>query len=166
MGVARSHWGLAVAFFWLGDYEAVLAHAEQCRAVFHKTGRTFDLGWALHMEGSAKVALGDFDGAGALFTDALDIFAGSGDASGLYLLLADFALLAEATGDPARALRLFAAAARLGDETGAGLLAAEIARYPRHRRAEDQVDAATAEALSAEGYAMTREEAVTYALQR
>ena len=166
VGVARSHWGLSVAYFWMGDYEAVLPHAERSRPVFLQTGKTFDLGWSLHIEASARMALGDIDGARAMFTDALDIFSVSGDASGLYLLLADFALLAEAEGDPARALRLFAAAARLGDETGAGLLKAEIDRYPRKRRAEDEVDAATEEALTAEGYAMTREEAVAYALRR
>lgn len=73
------------------------------------------------------------------------------------------AFLAEATGDPERALRLLGAVARLSDETGAGLLEPQLDRYPRRDPAEEQYDAATVAALKAEGYAMTRDEAIAYA---
>ncbi|MPZ72504.1 MAG: tetratricopeptide repeat protein [Nitriliruptorales bacterium] len=162
LGAAKAHWGLSTTCFWVGDYDAMQHHAQLCVPVFRRAGATFDLAWSLHMAGLAAFAHGEHESARSMFTEALDLFLTSSDASGLYLVLANFALLSEASDQPERALRLLGAAARLGDETGVGLLEPQIDRYPRTKHAEDAFDAATVQALRAEGYAMSRDEAVAY----
>ncbi|HUH06524.1 MAG TPA: tetratricopeptide repeat protein [Egibacteraceae bacterium] len=165
LGVARVHWGLMSNAWTSRDYETMREHGNRCIPVFRAAGGTFDLAWALHMQGTAEFALGDYDAARALFVEALEMFTQLGDASAYHLVLADFAFLAEATGDPERALRLLGAVARLSDETGAGLLEPQLDRYPRRTPAEGLYDAERVEALKAEGYAMTRDDAIAYALQ-
>jgi predicted ATPase len=166
MGRARCHWGLAVGSFWIGDFDAMHGHSELCVPVFRATGQTFDLAWALHMWGLAEATRSNLDAARPLFVEALELFIETDDVSGLYLVLADFAILAETSGEPTRALRLFGAVERLAEVTGAGLFEGQVNLYPRTRRAEDEFDAETIAALRAEGYALSRDEAVAYALER
>ena len=165
IGIAKAHWGMGVASLWLRDYDAMREHSEECLPVFRQSGATYDLAWALHMAGLGEHARGGYTRARSLFIEALELFMKSSDTSGLYLVLVDFALLFEATGHPDRALRLLGAVNRLGQETGAGLAYPQLDLYPRKQRAEDAFDTATVEALRAEGHAMSREEAVAYALK-
>ena len=166
IGIAKVHWGMSVGALWSRDYEAVLRHTAHCIPVFRAHGQTFDLAWALHMKGLGELAFANYGAARESFEECLDMFLASDDASGYYLALADFALMAESMGDGERALRIFGAVERIGDETGSNLLEPQMKLLPRARRAEDAFEGTTVARLLAEGRAMSRAEAIAYARQR
>lgn len=166
VGVARSHWGLGVASFWLRRHEDVLFHMGECLDVFRAEGATYDLAWALHMRGFAAQQLGRYDEAAVFYGDALARFLDVDDLSGLYLTIADFALLAEGEEDDERSLRLWGGVDRLGEQTGTGLAQPQIDFFDRSRRSEDQLPVERVAALKAEGGALTTDQLVTYALER
>jgi len=89
----------------------------------------------------------------------------AGNRQGVAEGLSGLAGLAAATGQLARAARLFAAAEALLDSIGAPLAPADRVESDRDRRATQAgLDAATLTITRAEGLAMTLEQAVAYAL--
>ncbi|MBW3664180.1 MAG: tetratricopeptide repeat protein [Actinobacteria bacterium] len=166
VGVARAHWGLGVANYWLHDYSAIQHHTEQCLDVFRTTGQAYDLTWALHMRGIAAYGLGRYDEAVPFFAEALQRLVAAGDVSGIDLVLADFALVAEAEGDDERSLRLWGAGERIAEESGSGLVAAQYDEFARPRRSDESVPPDRAAELREQGRRMNLEAAVSYALER
>lgn len=120
-GVARTRWGIGVLGIQSGDIE--LARRESAAAVDHFRGRDlpFDLGWALYGRGMATFKSGELDEAEAAWTEALRMFHGVGDLTGVAMLLDALATIAYRNGDHDEAARLAGAVARLEETTGTGL---------------------------------------------
>lgn len=163
-GVASAHWAIAVAAMWKHDLALSLDHVEQCIPTFRSMDRSFDLAWALHIRGIALYGTRRFDEARAMFEEALGMFVAADDSSGYYLLLADFAFLAEGLGDAERAMRLFGAVDRIAEETGSSLLEPQLDLLPRFTRAIDVLPPERAAELREEGRAMSRQAALAYAM--
>ena len=102
--------------------EAAARMAEQSLDLSRELGDPFRTGWAAHLVGLVRIAMGEPDEAPAYLREALDIFQSTGDESGTLLMLIDVAALAEARGDPERQWRHIGAAARARDDTGVNLV--------------------------------------------
>ena len=99
--------------------------------------------WTLHMSGIVSIQLEDYPAADDAFRHALRHFDEAGDLTGQALVVDDFATLALAVGDKERGIRLWAAARRIQETIGTGLVKAQIDssgqpawRRPRSRRCD------------------------------
>ena len=121
-GIASATWALSMALAADGDQEAAARMAEQSLALSRDLGDPFRTGWAAHLVGLVRIAMGQPDEAPAYLREALDIFQSTADESGTLLMLIDVAALAEARGDPERQWRHIGAASRARDDTGVNLV--------------------------------------------
>jgi predicted ATPase/class 3 adenylate cyclase len=166
-GIGNVLWAIGSAEAFAGQPEGARPVFEEARAAFRSAGDRTMEAWALHMAGTVDVQLEDWPAAEEAFRHALRHFAGAGDITGQALGVDDFATLALATGKKERGIRLWAAARRLQETFGAGIVGAQIESSgqkawldpepgdaPPERRAE----------LEAEGRSWTLEEALAYAL--
>jgi len=162
-GIAKSLWSLSYGLYQLDDRARARPMLEECIALMRELDDRFGLAWALHAEALINTKDRRFDDARANIAASLRIFQDAGDLSGVTLLLLDSAMLAAFQGDLERAVRLFAAAEKVRDESGAGLAnVIETWQMP----AVDLVREATSRLPEAreEGRRLTREEAVALAL--
>ena len=121
-GIASATWALSMALAADGDQEAAARMAEQSLELSRDLGDPFRTGWAAHLVGLIRIAMGEPHEAPAYLREALDIFQSTADESGTLLLLIDVAALAEARGDPERQWRHIGAASRARDDTGVNLV--------------------------------------------
>jgi predicted ATPase/class 3 adenylate cyclase len=157
-GTAKALWGIGQAAFLAGDHVTAQTVLEESLALLGSLQDRFSLGWVLHTLGLSYVRTTQLDRGRAALEESLQIFAQAHDVSGIVLLLDDFAELADAEGDPQRAIRLTGAARALTASSGVTLATAvnpSLERVPPDQR----------EAAWAEGQAMTVEQAVAYALE-
>jgi predicted ATPase/class 3 adenylate cyclase len=116
--------------------------------------------------GIVMLMLGDHDAAKGHFRESLETFAKAKSTVNIATVLPAFAMLANAGGDHERAARLLGAAARIREESGGGAPPELMAKL-----GDPDTDARRAlgeeafERAHGEGYAMTIEEGVSYALQ-
>ncbi|MBA3375403.1 MAG: hypothetical protein H0U00_06255 [Actinobacteria bacterium] len=163
-GVAKGLWGLSYALYQIDDRERARPMLGECIALMRELDDRFGLAWALHAQALLDMKDGRYDGAGAGISESMRIFADAGDVSGVTLLLMDSAMLAALRGDLDRAVRLFAAAEKVRDESGARLAnVIETWQLP----AADLIRAATAQLGEAreEGRRMSRDEAIALVLE-
>ena len=162
----RVLWGLGNAYYFSGDNIAARDTLIEDVRLLRNISDPFSLSWALHTLGLAYSGLGETVAqAQPLWREALEHFAAVGDISGITILLGDFAILANAQGDPLRAVRLNAASDRLATSGGTGLgqMATGIISVIPDVAG---LDPAVVEAAAAEGGRMTVDQAVAYALKR
>jgi non-specific serine/threonine protein kinase len=166
-GIAKAHWGLAGLFSQVaGDFAKASAHLDISLPILRELDDRFSLGWALHMLGLINLKTGNPDGARAAWTEALTLFAGARDVSGIALLLDDLSSLAVVEGHSEHAARLAGAAAALQASSGVDLAAALNEVLGRARPGERGVDQEAIARAWEEGRAMSVEAIVSYALQR
>ncbi len=160
-GIARCLWGIGNVHHFLQEYDAAVPPLEQAIDLFRKLGLSFGLGWALHTRALVAINLGDPATAEPLVVQALGLFSGAGDISGLTILIDDAAHIARLREHRLRSLRLAGAAAAMQAKSGAELatLANAIGGRPV-AAAENDEERKAYEA----GQAMSPEEAVAYAL--
>jgi predicted ATPase/DNA-binding SARP family transcriptional activator len=170
MGEAWLVWALGCNRHFAGDNRRAVSELGQSIELFRELGDAFGLAWALTMHGLAAMMVAQRQLAARHLREALPIFADVDDVSGIDSVLEHLARLAAAEGDPRRAVRLAAAAARLrgisesaiirmvysGQPAGARALMVDRAKLPL---TPEEVDA-----LTHEGESMTTAEAVAYAL--
>ena len=166
-GEAWLIWALGCNSVFAHAWEAAIPDLSSSADRFRELDDPFGLGWALHMLGFAQAHANHSDLAERSWLEALPIFAGVDDVSGIDTILEDLAHLAATRGDPRRAIRLAAAAARIRGVSRSAI--AEIAygvATPDEiggggtRLSREEIDAARRE-----GEAMTTGEAVAYALE-
>ncbi|MFN2521109.1 MAG: adenylate/guanylate cyclase domain-containing protein [Candidatus Limnocylindria bacterium] len=161
-GLARALWALGTNLQQIGDYEGARPYADETVSLMREVGKPFDLGWALHLQGSVAAGTGRLAEAGAAYEDAMCIFRDAADVTGVLLVLSDFSELARAEGDRARAVTLVGAVSALRHSSGAGLQ--DIVDVVEGRMVAGEL-AADDQPLLAAGRAMSLEEAVRFALR-
>ncbi|MGH2500519.1 MAG: ATP-binding protein, partial [Candidatus Limnocylindria bacterium] len=159
-------WGLAGLYLSLGDFAAARRAAQEVIPAFRSSGRTFDLGWAVHILGMGALHTGDAAEARQWLAEGLAIFVGAEDQSGIVVVLRDIAELELKAGERPRAMRIAGASRALEDSSGAGIMTVMMERpagiwTPIHR---DELPAAERAAWD-EGTRMSAAEAVAYAVR-
>jgi predicted ATPase/class 3 adenylate cyclase len=165
-GIGNVLWAMASADMFARQPERALPVFEEARSAFKAAGDRSMEAWALHMSGVVQVQLSQFPAADAAFRHALRHFADAGDITGQALIVDDFATLALASGVKERGIRLWAAARRIQDTIGSGLVQSQITEGGLSAWREPKPDDATPERraeLEAEGRSLTLEEALAYA---
>ena len=166
-GIGNALWALGSSAVFNGRMADGGPIFEEARAEFKAAGDRTMEAWALHMAGIVAVNLVDLPAAADHFGHALRHFVEAGDLSGQALVLDDYATLALTAGDKERGIRLWAAARRLEDTIGAGLVQAQINASGTPAWLEPQPDDATPERraeLEQEGRSWTLEQALAYAV--
>jgi len=140
---------------------AALAPLAEAISIFREIGDHFDLAWALHGEGMARIKAGDLAAAEPALDELVTLLAEANDTSGLAIALGDHSQLAIAQGDRLRAFRLRGASQALQRMTGADIVAKVDAVENRALEATPADEKALQEGLD-----MTFAQAVAYALRR
>ncbi len=170
MGEAWLVWALGCNAHFDGDNEGAILELGQSIEMFRELGEPFGLAWALTMHGLAATLVGQREVASRHFREALPIFAEVDDVSGIDSVLEHLARLAAAEGDPRRAVRLAAAAARVRGISESAIMQMVYAGQPAGARplmldrAKLPLTPEEVEILTREGEAMSTAEAVVYAL--
>jgi predicted ATPase/class 3 adenylate cyclase len=146
------------------DLASAIEHTKRSIDYYGQAGNEFGMGWGLFEVGDMARRNGDYEEAWKYQSPGLRLFADHDDVSGVVLLLASIAGLAQDLGDRPRALRLAGAFHRLRISSGTEIVRSEINRVAG-------LEYETLEALTGEeaiqyreGQAMTLEQAVAYAL--
>ena len=166
-GIGNVLWAMGSADMFAGRFDEALPVFAEAREAFRSVGDKTMEAWALHMAGVVDIQLADYAAADDAFRHAYRHFADSGDITGQSLIVEDFATLALAAGDPERGIRLWAAARRIQETIGTGLVQAQIDSGGMGAWRDPLPTDATPErraALEAEGRGWTLEDALGYAL--
>jgi len=159
---ARCLWARANAISYLrSDAVGSLAPLAEAISIFREIGDHFDLAWALHGEGMARIKAGDLAAAQPALDELVTLLAEAHDPSGLAIALGDHSQLAMAQGDRLRAFRLRGASQALQRLTGADIVAKVDAVEGRALEASPADEKAMQEGLD-----MTFAQAVALALRR
>jgi non-specific serine/threonine protein kinase len=165
-GLADVSWGKAnVAIFVDDDGELARRLLKRSLELYQQVGNEFGMGWALFEYGEAARRSAMYDEARDHLHRGLRLFHSQDDVSGEVFFLAAFAGLEQATGDQERAVRLAGAAQNLRHKSGADLINFDVNLIEGLHL--DQLESLTGELGEAyrQGTAMSREEAVAYALR-
>jgi predicted ATPase/class 3 adenylate cyclase len=165
-------WGIALSLNNVGfvlyrqrDYAAAYAHFEESLALWRERGDPQNIGKTLSNLGLVSLTLGSFAKAYAFLKESLEVRREVGDKWGIAHSLEGFAGLAEASGNPARAARLFGAAEALRDSIGAPVRPTDRPDYDqRVAAARAQLTSEAFTAAWVAGRAMTLSQAVEDAL--
>ncbi len=166
-GIGNVLWAIGSADMFAGRFDGTRPAFVEARAAFKAVGDRTMEAWALHMAGTVDVQLRDWSSARDSFLHALRHFAEAGDITGQALAVDDFATLALASGEKERGIRLWAAARRIQETFGTGLVQAQINASGQKAWLDPEPGDAAPERraeLEAEGRSWTLEEALAYAL--
>jgi predicted ATPase len=162
-GMARVQWAIGNVLHQRGDSAQAVEPLDEAIAINRRLGDTFGLGWAMHTRIVVAIVQRDADLASKLTREALEIFAGAGDVTGIVVLLDDAASVAKLRGDSQRALTLAGAAAVQQAASGATL--ASVINVNEGRAWQDTIATPEEQRAWAEGQAMSADQAVAYALE-
>lgn len=169
LGEAWLVWALGCNRHFAGDHHRAVVEIADAVERFRQLRDPFGIAWGLTMRGTAAYLAGQNTLASSQFREALPIFAEVDDVSGIEANLEHLARLAAAAGDPRRAVRIAAAAARIRGISESNIMLMVHAGTPGARplmldRAKLPLTPEEVKTLTAEGEAMTIAEAVAYAL--
>jgi len=165
VGVVYALTNLAVVVLHHGDYSRSQALGEEALALSQAIGHTWLIANTFSNLGLAVMQLGERKRATELFKQGLGLFRALGDIVGMTECLEGLALR-HAEVEPARLVLLFAMADRQRSSIGAPLPSYLRAAYRRYlEAAQSQMSDEAWTARWAEGWAMTLEQAVAYALE-
>ena len=162
-GVASVLWGMGLSYFQAHDFRGAVPILEETEALNRKLDNRFNLGWTLHTLGRCLFELGDVERARGKWLEAIHVFQSAGDVPGLLFQVDNFSVVAAHDGDLVRAARLSAAAKAHEQSSGAVLINFVQDQLPRVDL--DQLGAEKLAKASAEGRAMTLDQAIAYALE-
>ena len=166
VGVAWSLRNLGQMTLARGDLEAAATLCEESLALFRTLGGPGGIAYALSPLADLACRRGEYARAKALYTEELEFRQQYDEKRQMAQCLEGLAIVAGGQGQPARAARLFSAAAHLREIVGTPRLPH---RRPITERGTSSVRSALGEsafeAASAEGRAMTLEQAIAYALE-
>ena len=165
-GEANTLWGLGNYHYFQAFDDLGIPSFGKALETFRAVGDRTMEAWSLHMLGTAQLRKGDVDHARGNVEHAMRHFYAAGDTAGITLTLDDLSSVAVAEGNLERAAILRGAARNLTVVTGAGLANYVEDLYETGARPKivEHMSEAELERLSAEGAAMTLDEAVEFAL--
>jgi predicted ATPase/DNA-binding CsgD family transcriptional regulator len=161
-GVAQTLYGLGGLARARGDHEAALAHFRNALALYREIDARPEIARCLAGIGWVALSRRDLELARSSLTESLELSLATGQRLAVARGLEAFAMLAVARGDLARAVRLGGAALALRHTVGHSAPARAGLDDP-FESARRHLGPATAEALLAEGVAMSADEAVRLA---
>jgi non-specific serine/threonine protein kinase len=164
-GCAASLSTLAVVAHRRGDAERARAMLEESLAIGRDLGDQWGVARVLRQLGDIASESGQYPTARSRYEESVVQSYTVGDAWGVAISLESMGSLALAREDPARALRLIAAASAIRDDTRAssGATIQRLGLQQTIAAAESALDPAAAAAAHLEGRAMSLEEAVLFA---
>ena len=136
----------------------------EAMSIFRELEDRFNLGWVLRSLGIDATEMGEFDGARSWLRESLSLFAEASDISGITVLIGEMADLATGQGAPDRAMTLKGAAYALQASSGTDLAESLGADVEARLELAGQLTESAAREAWQRGLAMTRDEAVAYAL--
>jgi tetratricopeptide (TPR) repeat protein len=150
-----------------GDYDQATRFYERSLSLSGEYGGSWDLSNSLWYLGLVALHRNDYQQARQQFIDyynlAREVYSGG---IGECDFLAGMAAVAGGTNHPTHAAKLYGAAQALFETTDYRLQPFDRAEFDRHIRiAQEQLGGTKFEELIAEGYAMTMEQAIAYALE-
>ena len=164
-------WGVAQTLYGFGnlarvrrDHAAAIGHFRSALTLYREIDARPEIARCLAGIGWVALSQGDLELATASLTESLELSQATGQRLAMARGLEAFAMLAVAGGDPARATKLEGAALALREAIGH--VPSSLARSRLDdllEAARRQLGPAAAEALLAEGAAMTAHEAVRFA---
>jgi predicted ATPase/DNA-binding CsgD family transcriptional regulator len=156
---------LALPYLLQGDLERAAALAEEAAALSREAGDRLLLPLVLTRLGWVALLGGDLERAEALHTESLALSGELGDSWGTLALLEGLACTAGAKGEAQKAARLFGAARALREAIGVGQRAQDSPRVePYLVGARSRLGEGAWRRAWGEGYAMSMEAAIEYAL--
>ena len=164
LAAARVRWIKSPLLRRMGQVQESYDLASTAIEVFRSADSRFDLVWGLHAQGLAALHLERLDEAGRIFAESLSLIRESGDMAGTTVLLGDFSDLAARRADAERSVKLRGASAALQKATGSSVEEALKSSY-NPREGVFSLDEAEYRAFFESGAAMSREEAIVYALE-
>ena len=162
-GIAKTHWGLANYDILQPNLESARAHLKVALELSRHVGDDFQTAWALFMLGSAAIRADDPEPGIEPTKESLRIFAEVEDITGIVLSFESLATLALQQGNAERGIKLAAAAEVLRAESGTGLTDPE--EFEKFQDLAKHLDEEDLARFRAEGRAMTRDEAIAFALE-
>jgi tetratricopeptide (TPR) repeat protein len=150
-----------------GDYGKAEEYYETCLTNYRELGIKLEIASNLHKLGYVAQHYGNLGKARERFEESLSIQRQAGNKQGIAECLAGLAGLAAITGQPERALRLFAAVKAFLEVTGVPLAPADLVEWERDQKvALTQVDESQFTQFWSEGGAMDLDRAIEYAVQK
>jgi predicted ATPase len=165
-GEANTLWGLGNYHYFQAYEDLGVPSFTEALDIFRSVGDRTMEAWSLHMRGTALLRRGHVAEARDNISHAMRHFYAASDTAGITLCLDDLSAVEVAEGDLERAAILRGAARNLTVITGAGLANYVEDLYETGARPKigEHMSKAELERLSAQGAAMTLDEAVSYAL--
>ena len=139
---------------------AAVPPIEEAITLYEHLGDRFGTGWALFVRSTIALKMNESGVARPRSLQALKIFAGADDVSGVVLVRDQLSVVARRDGDRLRAARLAGASAAHEVSSGAGL--GTVVGTQEGWRTDEAMSEAEI-AARAEGHAMTVDQAVAYA---
>ncbi|HEX7262891.1 MAG TPA: adenylate/guanylate cyclase domain-containing protein [Candidatus Dormibacteraeota bacterium] len=162
-GIANCLWAIGQCYYNLDDFGAAVPPIEESIALFEQLGDRFGQGWALFLRSIIALKMNETSVGRSRGLEALRIFAGADDVSGVVLVLDQLSEVARREGDRLGAARLAGASAGHEVSSGAGL-GTIVGTREGWRTGEALTDAEAA--ARAEGERMSITQAVAYAFAR
>jgi len=165
-GEANTLWGLGNYHYFQAYEDLGVPSFTEALDIFRSVGDRTMEAWSLHMRGTALLRRGNVAEARDNISHAMRHFYAASDTAGITLCLDDLSAVEVAEGNLERAAILRGAARNLTVITGAGLASYVEDLYETGARPKivEHMSGAELERLSAQGAAMTLDEAVSYAL--
>jgi predicted ATPase/class 3 adenylate cyclase len=165
-GAANTLWGLGNYHYFQAFEDLGIPFFGEALETFRTVGDRTMEAWSLHMLGTAQLRHGEVTDARDNIEHAMRHFYAASDTAGITLCLDDLSAVEVAEGNLERAAILRGAARNLTAVTGAGLAnyVEELYETGARPKIVEHMSEAELARLSAEGAAMTLDEAVAYAL--
>ena len=165
-GTVVALYNLGNLFRHQGDYGQAKRYYEKSLSMCREFGLKIDRGINLFSLGMLALHQNDYPQAMRYFIDYFATTRRSLEKPGLGDLLTGLAAIAAGTNQPERAAKLHGAAQALFETTDYRIPPFDRAEFDRHiQMAEKQLGGAKFEELMSEGFAMTMEQAIAYALE-
>lgn len=164
-GIGIAYTRLGKLYLHQGDYDQAEQYFEKAQAIGREHGRYVGDTDMLYRWSLVALHQNNYSIARARFLDYFEIARKKHEKVSVCDLLVGFAAIAAGTNQPERAAKLYGAAQVLFETTDYRHPAFERDEFNRHMQmAQEQLGGAKFEQLMSEGYAMTMEQAIQYAL--
>jgi tetratricopeptide (TPR) repeat protein len=165
-GTAIALQNLGNLYRYQGDYDQATRLYEKSLVICREYGESWGLSNSLWYLGIVALHRNDYQQARQQFSDCYQLARVMFEKISMCDLLPALAAVAAETHQSERAAKLYGAAQALFETTDYRLQPFDRAEFDRHIRiAEEQLGGAKFEELVSEGYAMTMEQAIAYALE-